>query len=162
MAHDTLPTVWVVRADGGKYTQACVDGGYTGIGWNETGALSGFESGEAFRAWYREQWPDAGMHDAGNIVRFRFDITAGDYVITPAADSTRLHYGQVTDAPYYYTEADDGCRFGHRRRAAWAERPLNRAEFSGSLRCPLTVYRFRQREEFLARIGLDVSRFDGA
>ncbi len=161
MASDSLPTVWVVRADGGRYTQACVDGGYTGIGWNETGDLSRFKDRDAFLAAFREQLPDMGRNASGNIARFRYDIRAGDYVITPAADSKWLRYGLIADAPYYYTEADDGCRFGHRRKVSWARQPLNRAEFSVPLQQTLngwlTVYRVRQREEFLAHIGLDVA-----
>ena len=35
-----MPNVWVVRADGGQYTQACVDGGFTGIGWEGVGDLA--------------------------------------------------------------------------------------------------------------------------
>lgn len=162
MANDPAPRVWVVRADDGKYTDACVDGGYTGIGWNETEDLSRFEDGNALRAWYRDQWPDAGKHDSGNIARFMFDIKAGDYVITPTAGSKWLYYSRVADAPYYYTEADDGCRYGHRRKMSWEEQPLNRADFSNPPRGQLTVFRVHQPEEFLARARVDMAQLDGA
>ena len=159
MANDTLPNVWVVRADTGRYTQACVDGGYTGMGWNESGDLSGVTEREEIAA----RLPNEIGSTIGNLARFHLEIKAGDYVITPASDSQWLHYAEVAEGnPYYVESGDSACRYAHRRPVSWASEPLNRADFSNPPRCPLTVFRVHQPEEFLTLIGQDPARFDRA
>ena len=161
MATDSLPNVWVVRADGGQHTEACVKGGFTGIGWNDVGDLTHFDGRDemmrsvvASKPWYRE-----GMA-LNTMARFYFDIQAGDYVITPGADSRWLRYGRVADGQsYYYYQATGGDRpYAHRRKVDWVKQPLNRLELSiplqGTLRSALTVFKVRQGREFLQHIGV--------
>lgn len=170
MANDELPNVWMVRADAGKYTEHCVKAACTGIGWGELGDLSTIKDRDEIRTLYESNFPNDSTATIGNkvgqIARFLLEIRAGDYVITPAADSEWLHYGKIGDeASYYHTEEADGCPYPHRRPVDWAERRLRRSEFSvpfqSKLRSMLTVYGVSLREEFLEAIGERVSSPSG-
>ena len=162
MSTVSLPNVWVVRADGGKYTEACVKGGYMGLGW-DLGDLSTVTDRETLRTMYKAAYPEETSNyvigqQVGQHARFLREIKAGDYIITPATDTQWLRYGRVgTDPSYFYAEGSDGCPYRHRRRVEWAERTLNRSEFSFpfqyKIRSSLTVYSVELREEFLERIG---------
>ena len=156
------PNVWVVRADGGRYTEHCVSGSYTGIGWGELGDLSKIKDRDELRTLYEITFPNDSTATVGNkvgqIARFLLEIRAGDYVITPAQDSEWLHYGRIGDeAPYYHADAADGCPYPHRRPVDWDRKRLRRSErsvpFQHNLRAMLTVYAVSRREEFLAAIG---------
>ena len=162
MSNVQLPNVWVVRADGGKYTEACVKGGYTGIGW-DLGDLSTVKDRDTVRSMYMATYPGEKSNyvigkQVGQIARFLLEIAAGDYVITPSADSGWLQYGKVADDPSYcYSDGSDGCPYCNRRAVSWAKRRLNRSEFSvplqHTLRADLTVYAVSRRDEFLEKIG---------
>jgi restriction system protein len=94
----------------------------------------------------------------GQIARFLLDMKAGDYVVTPAADTEWLHYGKLEAGPsYWYAKESDDCPYRHRRRVAWAQERLRRGDFSvpfqNTIRSSLTVFAISQREEFLAAIG---------
>ena len=156
------PKVWVVRADGGTETQNCVDGGFTGIGWKETGDLSDVADGVMVAA----RWLSAAHRDdkassiraaVGNISRFLFDIKTGDWVITPESDRQWLRYGQVIGNYRYDASRHDDCCYHHRRDVLWSASSLDRDELSymlrGTLRSQLTVFNVRHRAEFFERIG---------
>ena len=159
-----MTNVWCVRAEFGTYTRQFVEGGYVGIGWMRGTDLTGVKTREELQPLYREAHPDDTSNivvgqQVGQIARFLLEIQAGDYVITPAADTEWLHYGKVAPDPSYaYSEGDDGCPYRHRRRAEWAEKQLRRGEFSvpfqNTMRCSLTVFAVSQRDEFLSAIGL--------
>ncbi len=158
-----MTNVWVVRADGGKYTEACVKGGYTGIGW-DLEDLTEVRDYFDIRARYTESYPEDSSNSvigqqAGQITRFLLEINAGDYVITPSIDTEWLHYGKVGENPSYsYFSGDDGCPYRHRRSVEWASKRLNRSDFSipfqNTLRASLTVFAVWKGEEFLEKIGL--------
>lgn len=157
-----LPNVWVVRADGGQFTDACVEGGYTGIGW-DLGDLSRVEDREELRAKYAEADPDETSNyvigqQVGQIARFLWEIGPGDWVITPTADSAWLRYGRISDgASWAYSPIGEPGPYRYRRSVEWQERLLNRSEFSVpfqyKIRSSLTVYAVDLREEFLEKIG---------
>ena len=139
-------------------TASCVKGGFTGIGWNDLGDLSGISEHEVLMQLFQERCPDEHASAARNIARFRLEIREGDYVITPAIDSKWLYYGRVTDNQVYFRpNPDDGCRYAHRRRVEWAKQPFNRLELSiplqSTLRAALTVFKVRQEREFIQKIG---------
>lgn len=155
--------VWCVRSKFGTYTRQFVEGGYVAIGWMPGVDLSAIRTRAALYPLYRQVYPD----DRNNIVigqqvaqiaRFLLEIRAGDYVITPAAGTERLHYGQVAPDPsYFYALGDDGCPYRHRRRVSCAKEALTRGDFSvafqNTIRSSLTVFAVSQRDEFLAAIG---------
>jgi hypothetical protein len=48
----------------------------------------------------------------GQIARFLLEMKAGDYVITPAADTEWLHYGKLEGDPsYHFVTGSDGCPY---------------------------------------------------
>lgn len=153
--------IWVVRADGGKYTDHFIAGGYAAVGWFD---LSSASNRDEIRRLYERQYPDAlpGQiaNETGQLTAFRLDMTEGDFVITPGADRESLHYGRVTGACVAVAE-DDSCDHRNRRTVDWAEETLNRSSLTESLQRTLatkrTVFRVAQREEFLAAIGVSDS-----
>jgi hypothetical protein len=94
----------------------------------------------------------------GQIARFLLEMQAGDYVITPAADTELLHYGWVAPDPsYVFAAGDDSCPYRHRRSVEWAAGTLKRSglsvPFQNTIRSSLTIFVVSQRDEFLAAIG---------
>lgn len=146
------PTVWVVKADKGRYADRFVAGGYAAAGRADVSAAK--DDTEIRRL----------LHAAGTGIKsewrqlgdFLFHMRVGDYVITPEADRVRLRYGRVTGPCVGATE-DDGCPYRNRRAVVWDARSLHRSDFSESFRKRLrelpTVSEVRQSEEFLAAIG---------
>jgi predicted Mrr-cat superfamily restriction endonuclease len=148
----------------GQFTEHFLRGGYAGIGWNEVAHdLGGIRSRDELYPLVRAAFPEVSSsivigNYVGQIGRFLLEIRAGDYVITPAADTEWLHYGKVAPDPsYFYATIDDGCRYHHRRRVEWVKEPLKRSDFSvpfqNTIRSSLTVFAVSQRDEFLEAIG---------
>lgn len=159
-----MTDLYCVRAESGKFTEHFVRGGYAAIEWKNLNCdLSAIRSRDELYSIFKEAYPDQssalviGNH-VGQIARFLLDIKAGDYVITPAADTEWLHFGVVeADPSYYFDAGDDGCRYRHRRRVTWDQRRLQRSEisvpFQNSIRSMLSVYKVDHAEEFLKLIG---------
>jgi restriction system protein len=163
-----MTNVWCIRANGGQYTDHFLRGGYAGIGWREIAHdVSGLRARDDLypvvrRAYPEQQSPIVIGNYVGQIARFLLEIQAGDYVLTPDADTELLHYGRVAPDPSYaFAIADDGCPYRHRRRVDWAPETLKRSGFSvpfqNTIRSSLTVFAVSQREEFLAAIGSKVA-----
>ena len=159
-----MTSVWCVRANGGEFTEQFLCGGYAGIGWREIEQdLGGIQSRDELYPVVREAYPNVQSaivigNYVGQIARFLLEVQAGDYVITPAANTEWLHYGQIdVDASYFYAAGDDGCPYRHRRRVKWGKERLKRGAFSvplqNTIRSSLTVFAISQREEFLVAIG---------
>ena len=159
-----MTNVWCVRANAGVYAEHFLRGGYVAIGWEEIAQdLGGIRSRDDLYAVMREVYPEIKSaivigNYVGQVGRFLLEIQAGDWVITPAADTEWLHYGQVAaDPSYTYATGEDGCRYRHRRRVEWAKERLKRGDFSvplqNTIRSSLTVFAVSQHEEFLAVIG---------
>jgi len=158
-----MTNVWCVRAEFGTFTKHFVEGGYVAIGWLPNTDLSAIRSRDELYPIYKAEHPDDTSNivigqQVGQIARFLLEISTGDYVITPAADTEWLHYGQVAPEPsYYFAPGDDGCPYRHRRRVVWAKERLKRGDFSvpfqNTIRSSLTVFAVSQRDEFLAAIG---------
>ena len=152
------PDVWVVRANGGKYTEHFVSGGYSAVEW-EPIKLSSVSSLEDLRRRYREAYPDDNAKQVGvnvkQLAAFHIEMREGDYVITPTGDSEWLLYGRVMGGTVH-ASPDDGCPYRNRRSVDWAATPLRRHDLSESLQKTLasrpTVFAVSQREEFLAAI----------
>ena len=162
-----MSKVWCVRAENGLFAHQFVDGGFMGIGFMRSVDLSEVRTREDLYPIYREAHPNDTSNivigqQVGQIARFLLEIQAGDYVITPAADSEKLHYGTVAEDPSYFFEPSptDGCVYTQRRKVEWAKETLARASFSvpfqNSIRSSLTVFSVSKVEEFLAAIGVHV------
>lgn len=157
-----MSNVWCVRAEFGTYTQHFVDGGYVAIGWLGDNDLSGITKRDELYPLYKAEYPDDSNivigQQVGQIARFLLEMRAGDYVITPAADTEWLHYGTLDSGPsYFYANDGDGCPYLHRRRMTWSKNRLRRGDrsvpFQNTIRSSLTIFAISQRDEFLAAIG---------
>jgi len=159
-----MTSVWCVRANGGQFAEHFLRGGYAGIGWHEIARdLSRIRSRDELYPLVQAAYPDQQSaivigNYVGQIARFLFETQAGDYVITPAADTEWLHYGPVAPDPsYFFAAGDDGCPYRHRRRVSWVDKRLKRGDFSvpfqNTIRSSLTVFAVSQRDEFLTAIG---------
>lgn len=158
-----MTNVWCVRADFGTYTKAFLDGSYVAVGWIHDTDLSIIKSREEIYPLYKAAYPQDVSNivigqQVGQIGRFLLEIKAGDYVITPAADTEWLYYGRVADEPsYFHAPADPGCPYAHRRRVIWNNKPVRRGDFSvpfqNTMRSSLTVFAVSQGTEFLTAIG---------
>jgi restriction system protein len=158
-----VSNVFCVRAEFGTYAQQFVSGGYVAIGWIAQTDLSAISTRDAVYPLYKAAHPDDTSNivigqQVGQIARFLLEMKAGDYVITPAADTELLHYGRLAaDPSYFFANGDDGGPYRHRRRVEWAQEPLNRSglsvPFQNTIRSSLTVSAVSQRDEFLAAIG---------
>ncbi|MGJ0394336.1 MAG: restriction endonuclease [Methylocystis sp.] len=157
-----MTRAWCIRAEWGTYTLAFRQGGYVAIGWNELGDLSSVPGREGLYPLYRAAYPDDSAivtgQQVGQIARFRFEMQAGDIVITPDANTELLWYGRLIGEPAYSFVADDpSCYFANRRPVRWATEPLKRSGLSvplqNTLRSSLTVYAISQVDELLAAIG---------
>jgi predicted Mrr-cat superfamily restriction endonuclease len=158
-----MNNVFCVRAEFGTYTKQFVAGGYVAIGWMPDVDLSGVTVREELYPLYRKAHPKDTSNvvigqQVGQIARFLLEIEAGDYVITPAADTEWLHYGRIAEDPsYFYAPGTDGCPYRHRRKVEWTHERLKRGDFSvpfqNTIRSSLTVFAVSQNEEFLAAIG---------
>jgi restriction system protein len=158
-----MPEVYCVRAEYGTFAAQFVNGGYMAIGWNDVKDLRRLKSKEELYPLYKKAYPEDTSNivigqQVGQMARFLFDIQAGDYVITPDADTELLHIGVVQPSPpYYYGDASDGCQFFHRRPVKWLPGTFKRGAFSvpfqNTMRSSLTVFFVSQKEHFLEVIG---------
>ena len=157
-----MPKVWVVRADGGTYTQACVSGGFTGIGWGNVGDLTNVVDKSQLAALYTEH-PNPGEGkgtvdtNVSTIWRFRNAISVQDWVITPAKDRRYLQYGQVAGDYRWVSTPDGSCPYQHRRDVDWSNDVVDRQSLSiamqNTLGSPVTVFNVSHVNEFLGKIG---------
>ena len=155
------PNVWVVRADGGRYTDLWVREGYAAIGWNEIGDLTQLgdpaDLDRALSAVYQYTSNLVLHNDASQIRRFGFEMQTGDWVITPAKKRRWLHYGEIfADPSYYYFDGSDGCEYLHRRKVRWRKQPLDRgvlaSDLQKNMRSRITVFPITNRDEFIRTI----------
>lgn len=155
------PSVWCVRAEYGKYSQAFVQGGYVAIGWFGDVDLSGDTSRELIARRYKQEYPaDSNIvvgQQVGQIGRFLLDIAPGDLVITPDTNPELLQCGRV-EGGYVFAPTDPACPYPHRRTVAWFKNPILRSSLSvplrNTLRSSLTVFAVSQVEEVMVAAGL--------
>ena len=159
-----MTNVFCVRADFGTYAKQFVEGGYAAIGWIDETDLSDIATRDELYPLYKKSHPKDTSNivigqQVGQIARFLLEVKAGDYVITPAADTEWLHYGKIEADPSYFFVGNptDGCPFHHRRRVTWSANRLKRSELSvplqNTIRSSLTVFAISQQDEFFTAIG---------
>lgn len=157
------PSVWVIRADGGMWTDHFLKGGYVGGGWLNGSDLSDVKDRSTLDDLYQKSEPLRSPKSRGSYVGqvsvFLLDMQPGDYVITPAADSRWMFYGELEDKPYYFVRNDaDGCYFAHRRPVKWNTKPLDRSNLLVRFRSTMqmtakTAFRLNHENEFFVGIG---------
>lgn len=146
---ESLPELWCVRSDGGKYTKGFVSGAYVAIGW-DVGDLRAATDREQINDLYAEAYPgDTNKRQiaqqVGQIARFLFEIRPGDIVLTPDLDPDLIFWGVVADKPYFYQEEIDEVPFRHRKMVDWSDIPFRRDSLSAlmrrSLGCSSAVFK---------------------
>ena len=159
------PAVWMVRAEGGKYTDQWVRGGYASIGFcMDAPEAPDLETPEQFEDAYRRHNPSETSDDrirtnARQVYRFVVEIRPGDYIVTPEVTSDTLRYGVVADEPVYYDAVSEDEEEHHiRRRIDWNSDGLQRSilsvPFQRSLTGWLTVFSLRKHAHaFFTKIG---------
>ncbi|MVM33291.1 hypothetical protein GO755_24840 [Spirosoma sp. HMF4905] len=155
-----MPAVYCVRAMYGQYTNQFLEGQYAAIGWLNGQDLSQVHDREEIKLRFRQANPAIISNlvigqQVGQIARFLFDIKPGDYIITPAADTNILHYGQVQTNPYFLGP-DDSCPFTQRKRVSWSPNTLRRGVLSipmqNTMGSSLTVFQISNDSEFFEAI----------
>lgn len=160
-----MKNVWCVRADYGTYTKHFVNGGYVAVGYGLTSSLAEVTTREELTSLYKQAHPDETSNlvvgqQVGQVARFLLEMKAGDYVITPAADTEWLHYGQISEKGYWFEpDHKDDCPYVHRRGVIWHKDQLSRSAFSvpfqNTIRSSLTVFSISQQDEFLTAVKAD-------
>ena len=156
-----MPNVWMNRADGGKHTQAFVEGDYIAIGWLDyEQELGDIRNSDVIGELLRLEDPNSGNQVIGNytssIRAFIIGMQPEDHVLTPAKNRRWLWYGRIVD-DCFWTDDTGACPYRHRRRVEWEGQPLDRYEFSDELRSKLrqrrTVFKVGGLDEFLEQAG---------
>ena len=116
------PEVWLVRSGQSKeLADDFVSGEYVGIyfGMNSED-MSSATTRQDVEYHYKNVYGRINGSDVGNITRFLTEIQQGDYIIMPASDSRKLHYGRVVSkAPYYVPPGTDPHKVANRWEMAW-------------------------------------------
>ncbi len=139
--------VFCVRADGGRFTDAFVSGGYVAIGWNDVENVRKAQSPEEIEAGLRKAYPDWEPHSIGHsrgeIERFLFQMGRDDFVLTPCLDSSIIQYGKLKGDRLKVVRHDESCEYAHRREVDWLGK-IERAKLPEavrrSLQSQLTVF----------------------
>lgn len=105
--------------------------GIMAIGWPKMGDLLELpEDREAFKARYREAYPEAKKGNtplaAGMLFRFVYEVNVGDYVVYPSKSDRMINIG-VVDGSYHYVP--DRNEYRHQRKIKWLKH-LPRTAFS--------------------------------
>ena len=158
-----MPTIWMVSAHFGEYTDTWIKGGYAAVGWLPEADLTSVDSKDEVKRLYKEahptETPSQVGANAGQLARFIREIKPDDYVMTRWGNPTKgYRYGVVEDQPLYYAaEHPDGCPFPHRRKVEWRETPLMKENlsipFQRHLSAAKTLFEVKHMEEFLVAIG---------
>src|SRR5258708_11467336 len=157
--------VFVVRAEFGKWAQACYQGGFVGFGWLDKTELSdALSRGKDYiRELYDYYDPSASVMrkvvNVGEIWRFVEELTPGTLVLTPSENREKLLVGRIS-GEYYYGTDTSGCPYTHRKPVDWQPEPLLRSALSvplqNTLGSSLTVFNVSQAEEVLTKLSLPV------
>lgn len=155
--------LWCVRAEYGKFADHFIEGEYVAVGWMPETDLSNIGSREELYPLFKAAHPKESGNlvvgqQVGQVARFLLDIRPGDFVVTPAADTEWLYFGEIApEPPYIFAAGDDGCPYRHRRPVKWSDGRIRRADLSvpmqNTLRSMLTVFSVSQRDEFFEVIG---------
>ena len=117
------PRTWLVWSGaGGSFSDLVVENGFIAIGWDSM-KIRGCKNRDELNLAYSEAYPDASNQSRGNevgsISRFVFEMTVGDYVLTPNGMGG-FYVGVVAGETTY--DADDGFGFPTRRLVTWESR----------------------------------------
>lgn len=153
-------SVFVLRAEFGRYTDVFEKECYIGIGWfNDNPNNWDLSNKEFLKERYREKYPtDPNMRvnqNVGQINRFVNEIKIGDLVISPYLDSMLL-VGIIENDLYY--KEDHTSPYFWRKKVKWFKEKIDRHTLSvplqNTLRSSLTCFKVTSSDEILIQLGL--------
>ena len=160
-----IESVFVVRADFGKWAKEFFNGGYVGITWlPDTDLTDAEDRGKDYvRDLYSTYEPSASLmrkaQNVGQIWRFLTEIMPQTLVLTPSEDRAKLMVGLVS-GNYYYDRTAKDSPFPHCKPVKWQEQPLLRSALSvplqNTLGSSLTVFKIEQATEVLTALALPI------
>lgn len=134
-----------------------IEGKFVAIGWDELGDLSTLtDDREVLKERLAETYPDVSLGAiriwAGVILRFKFEMQEGDYVICPNKADSTVNIGRIT-GPAYVAPSVEVHR--NQRPVEWLRTGIPRVEFSEGARYEIgsavTLFRVKNYEsEFLS------------
>lgn len=124
--------IWMVRAGrSAALVQEFEEKGYVGVGWTEIGDLSSITSRSELekihRETYKDHKPGKERLDRGMLLRFRFEMKTGDYVLTYNPEFRQYLVGEIK-SDYKYSPNSPG-NYNHIRDVEWKGK-VNRDDLS--------------------------------
>jgi restriction system protein len=118
-------TMWMVRAGRkGVLIKDFEEKGYVGVGWRKLGDLSQVNSRDDLARLHMEAYPDhkpgKQRMDIGQITRFRFEISKGDWVVSYNSELRIYLVGEIV-SDYQYALNSPGD-YNHIRKVKWLGR----------------------------------------
>jgi restriction system protein len=115
-----MSEMWMVRAgEGARLFNEFKDKSRVAIGWNYVGDLSGVSTSDQIKDLIRENWPEYKKGkvniSCGQVSRFRFDFSIGDYVLTYNSEDRLYLAGEIT-GEYRF---DKKAEYKHIRQVNW-------------------------------------------
>ncbi len=161
--NESVPNIFCVRADFGRYIDQFLRGGYAAIGWLADIDLAGVTEREQLYQLYTQQFPEEKNQNVigqqvGQIARFLFEMKPGDLIVTPSSQPEDIYWGTLQDGELIYQpKSSDGCPFPYRRPVVWENTVLKRKDLSSNLRytlgSSLTVFSVKHKADFFEAIG---------
>jgi len=149
---------WVVRANGGRYSEDFRNNGFVGIGWAEMGDLTRISDMDQLRHLVETEYrgsPQSVGQATGMMWNFTKGFAIGDIVLAPDPSLGTVLIGRII-GPYEYKPSwDDACRYLHRRAVKWlaeVERANVREPLRSSLGSMLTVFNVSKHAELVEEL----------
>ncbi|HEY9285131.1 MAG TPA: AAA family ATPase [Pyrinomonadaceae bacterium] len=122
--HEAPRVVKIAPGDEAKYWEDCLAGGYVCVGWDEVGDLREFESKEAFRARFEEEFGERPYNGNASMISRKAnelwtltELEPGDLVVANKGISKVLAVGEVLEPGYEWGEGHESYR--HLVRVNW-------------------------------------------
>lgn len=123
---------WLVRTESGKYFEDFVFSNYIALGWDKIENIDNYsnlsekERNEKISELYPEEKKPGAIYN--QIVRFTYEMHAGDIVLIPSENSSEIAFGElIDDIVFPYEKNNDfqdevmrvECTYNRRRNVNW-------------------------------------------
>lgn len=115
--------------------QLLINDNVVAIGWSRMGDLKKLgDTREAFKNKYEESYPGKSKGStancAGQMYRFAYEVSIGDYVVLPTKQDRMINIGQIVSDYYYEENVDqEPYDYAQRRKVKWIKH-IPRLNFS--------------------------------
>ncbi|MEP7228030.1 MAG: AAA family ATPase, partial [Gemmatimonadales bacterium] len=118
--------VKIAPGNGAEFWEACREGGYICVGWDEVGDLKRFESQEDFKRAFAEAYPDYAPSKGSakaNELWTLMELQPGDIVLANQGMSRIVGIGEVVEPAYAWWPDRPGSWAYHTVAIDWEDRP---------------------------------------